>query len=62
MPIISMASICSVNRMVPMSEEMLDPTLPARIRATMVQENSRIRLSRTMYPTYILGMNGFSML
>ncbi len=43
---ISRASICSVMRIVPISEAMLDPTLPARIRATTVEENSRIIVSR----------------
>ena len=45
-PMISSASICSVMRMVPISEAMLDPTLPARINATTVEENSRIMVSR----------------
>ena len=46
MPMISSASICSVMRMVPISEAMVDPTLPARISATTVEENSRIMVSR----------------
>ena len=45
-PMISSASICSVMRIVPISEAMLEPTLPARISATTVDENSRIIVSR----------------
>ena len=37
---ISSASICSVMRIVPISEAMFEPTLPARISATTVDENS----------------------
>ena len=37
---ISSASICSVMRMVPISEAMFDPTLPERMSATTVEENS----------------------
>ena len=59
-PIMSMASICSVMRMLPSSEDMFEPIFPARMSATIVEQNSRMRLSRTMYPTYILSMNGFS--
>ena len=61
-PIMSMASICSVMRMLPISDEMLEPIFPARMRATMVEQNSRMRLSLTMYPMYILSMIGFSRL
>ena len=57
-PIISMASICSVMRMLPISEAMFEPIFPARIRAIMVEQNSRMRLSLTMYPIYILSMIG----
>lgn len=45
-PMISSASICSVMRIVPISEAMLDPTLPERMSATTVDENSRIIVSR----------------
>ena len=45
-PMISSASICSVMRMVPISEAMFDPTLPERMSATTVEENSRIMVSR----------------
>ena len=48
MPIMSMASSCWVIRMLPISEAMLDPILPARINATMVELNSNIMLSRTI--------------
>ena len=42
-------------------KEML--TLPCRPKSKhMVQENSRIKLSLTIYPTYILGIKGFSIL
>ena len=62
MPIISIASICSVIRMVPISEEMLEPILPARMRHTMVEQNSRTSDSRVMYPMYIFGRKGEVML
>ena len=45
-PMISRASICSVMRMVPISDAMFEPTLPARISATTVDENSRVIVSR----------------
>ena len=45
-PMISSASICSVMRIVPISEAMFDPTLPASMSATTVEENSRIIVSR----------------
>ena len=61
-PMISSASICSVMRIVPISEAMLDPTLPARISATTADENSRIIVSRVAYPTSERGMNGESRL
>jgi hypothetical protein len=50
-PIISSASICSVTLMVPISDAMLDPTFPARIRLIMVGENSRIMDCRVVNPT-----------
>ena len=60
-PIISSASICCVTRMVPISDVMFEPTLPARIRHMIDDENSRIRISRVEYPTTILGIHGLSM-
>ena len=39
---ISRASICSVRRMVPISEEICEPTLPAKIRQIIVGENSKM--------------------
>ena len=45
------ASICSVIRIIPNSEAILEPTFPARIRAIMVEENSRRSESRTVRPT-----------
>ena len=45
---ISMASICSVTRMVPISEAMLLPTFPARMRAMMELENSNKIISRVV--------------
>ena len=60
-PIISIASICSVMRMLPSSDAMFEPIFPARIRATIVEQNSRMRLSLTMYPTSILSRNGLFM-
>ena len=43
---ISRASICSVMRIVPISEAMLEPTRPARMSATTVELNSSIIVSR----------------
>ena len=60
-PMISSASICCVTRMVPISDVMLEPTFPARIRHMIDDENSRIRISRVEYPTTILGIQGLSM-
>lgn len=57
-PIISIASICSVILIVPISEDMLDPIFPANIRHTIVDENSSIRDSLAIYPMYILGNSG----
>ena len=56
------ASICSVIRILPISEEMFEPILPARISAIIVEQNSSTRLSLTIYPIYILSMIGFSRL
>ena len=47
-PMISMASICSVTRMVPISEAILLPTLPARISAMIEEENSSKIISRVV--------------
>ena len=47
-PIISRASICCVTRIVPSSDAMFDPTLPARIRHMMLDENSRSMISRVV--------------
>ncbi len=44
-PIISSASICWVTRIVPISEAMLLPTLPARMRHMMLLENSSSSIS-----------------
>ena len=46
--------------MLPISDAMLEPILPARMRATIVEQNSRMRLSLTIYPMYILSIIGFS--
>ena len=45
-PIISSASICSVMRIVPISEAIFEPTLPAKIIAITVDENSKNIVSR----------------
>ena len=47
-PMISIASICSVTRIVPISEVILLPTLPARIRHMMDEENSSRMISRVV--------------
>ena len=49
-PMISRASICSVTRIVPISDDMFEPTLPARIRHIIVDENSSTRISRVAMP------------
>jgi len=54
-PIISSASICSVTLMVPISDAIFDPTLPARIKALIVDENSRIIESRQPSPIRYVG-------
>lgn len=59
---ISSASICSVTRMVPISEAIRDPTFPARIRLMTVGENSRMTLCLTVNPTIDMGMSGLLML
>lgn len=60
-PIISRASICWVTRIVPSSEAILEPTLPANIRHMMEEENSSNMISRVTYPTVQRGMKGLSM-
>ena len=60
-PMISRASICCVTRMVPISEAMLDPTFPARIRHMMEDENSSNMISRVVYPVTNLGIHGLWM-
>ena len=60
-PIISRASICSVTRIVPISEAMFDPTLPAKINEIIVGENSKIVLDCVIYPTVYRGNKGFDM-
>ena len=47
-PMISSASICCVTRMVPISEAMLLPTLPDRMRHMMLLENSSTIISRVV--------------
>ena len=47
-PITSNASICSVTRIVPISEAMLLPTFPARIKHMMEEENSNKIISRVV--------------
>ena len=47
-PIMSKASICSVTRIVPISEATFEPTLPAKIREIIVGENSSIVEERVM--------------
>jgi hypothetical protein len=60
-PIISNASICSVTRIVPISEAMFEPTFPARIKEIMVGENSNIVLDCVIYPTVYSGNKGLDM-
>lgn len=50
-PMISSASICSVTRIVPISEAIFEPTLPARIRQRIELENSSSTISRVANPT-----------
>lgn len=60
-PIISSASICCVTRMVPISEAIFEPTLPARIRHMMAEENSKSIISRVVYPVRKRGIQGLRM-
>ena len=57
-PIISSASICSVTRIVPISEAIFEPTLPARIRHRIEFENSSNTMSRVARPTVYAGIRG----
>ena len=57
-----MASICSVIRIVPISEAIFEPTLPARMRQRIVEENSNSSVSRVSKPTIYVGRKGFSVL
>mgnify|MGYP003327675297 CR=1 FL=1 len=50
-PIIYNASICAVTRILPISEAILDPTFPARIKEIIVGENSNIKESLLANPT-----------
>ena len=61
-PIISSASICSVTLIEPISDAMFDPTLPARIKASIVGQNSRINDSLVAYPIKYFGYKGLSKL
>lgn len=45
---ISKASICWVTRMVPNSEAILEPTLPAKIKHMILEENSSNIISRVV--------------
>lgn len=58
MPIISSASICSVTLIVPISEAILLPTLPARIRHIIEEENSKSNISRVASPVEYEGISG----
>ena len=57
-PMMSRASICCVTRMVPISDAMFEPTLPARIKHMMEEENSKIIISRVVYPVVKRGIQG----
>jgi len=48
--------------MVPISEVIFEPIFPAIIKASMVDENSKIRVSRVPKPTNSFGYKGFIML
>ena len=61
MPIISRASICWVTRMVPISDAMFEPTLPARMRHMILEENSSSMISRVVYPVVNAGIHGDAM-
>ena len=61
-PIISNASICSVTLIDPSSEAMLEPTFPAKIKDTIVGENSSIKESRLAKPIIYVGSKGLTKL
>jgi len=48
--------------MVPISEAMLEPILPASTSDIMVGENSRMMESRATMPTADIGIKGFTRL
>ena len=54
-PIISRASICSVTRILPISDATFEPTFPAKIRQIIVGENSKIKESLVANPIKYLG-------
>ena len=56
---ISKASICSLTLMLPISEAILEPTLPASIKDIIVGENSRINESLLANPIKYVGNKGF---
>jgi SprT protein len=57
-PMISSASICSVTRIVPISEAIFEPIFPAKIKEIIVGENSSIVLDRVIYPIVYSGKKG----
>ena len=61
-PIISSASICSVTRIVPISEAMFEPTFPANIRHKIELENSSRIISRVARPVEYAGIRGETVL
>ena len=61
-PIISKASICSVTLIDPSSEAILEPTFPAKIKDTIVGENSSIKESRLAKPIMYVGSKGLTKL
>lgn len=60
-PMMSSASICCVTLIVPISEAMLEPTFPARIRHIIDDENSSSMISRVTYPVTKRGIHGLCM-
>ena len=60
-PIISNASICSVTLIVPISDAIFEPTLPAKIRHKIEEENSSKMISRVAIPTAYAGIIGDTM-
>ncbi len=57
-PIISRASICWVTRIVPSSDAMFEPALPASIRHIIEDENSSNIISRVVNPVTKRGIHG----